>query len=80
MHHHKKKYFICVEHFSHVFILLVETKLLQVLLLQLMTKQSISGNSVDFLQKAWIMDHALENAVGGIRGQSKKLVNKELSQ
>jgi hypothetical protein len=45
-----------------------------------MTKQSISGNSVDFLQKAWIMDHALENAVGGIRGQSKKLVNKELSQ
>jgi hypothetical protein len=28
------------------------------------------------LQKAWNTDHALENAVGGISGQSKKLVNK----
>jgi hypothetical protein len=71
MHHHKKKCSTCVEHSGHVFILLVETKLLQVLLLQLTTKQA----SQETLEKAWITDHAVKNAVGGISGQSKKLVN-----
>jgi hypothetical protein len=36
-------------------------------------KASISGNSVDFLQKAWIMDHALENAVGGIQETGERM-------
>ncbi len=27
------------------------------------------------MQKAWITDHAVKNAVGRISGQSKKLVN-----